>query len=60
MRLPSVTFRQPPPLEAAVTPIETCDLQIAARALANNLIPVTHNTREFGRVVGLQFEDWEA
>lgn len=35
------------------------DLQIAAIALANNLILVTHNTREFSRVDGLRFEDWE-
>jgi len=30
-----------------------------AVALANNLILVTHNTREFSRVAGLQIEDWE-
>jgi tRNA(fMet)-specific endonuclease VapC len=35
------------------------DLQIAAIALANNLTLVTHNTREFERVEGLQVEDWE-
>lgn len=29
-------------------------------ALANNLILVTHNVREFSRVQGLQIEDWEA
>jgi len=47
-------------LEAAGTPIGPHDLQIAAIALVNTLILVTHNTREFGRVVGLQIEDWEA
>jgi tRNA(fMet)-specific endonuclease VapC len=41
------------------TPIGPNDLQIAAIAMANNLILVTHNTREFGRVNGLQIEDWE-
>jgi tRNA(fMet)-specific endonuclease VapC len=41
------------------TPIGPNDLQIAAIAMANNLILVTHNTREFGRVSGLQIEDWE-
>jgi tRNA(fMet)-specific endonuclease VapC len=41
------------------TPIGPYDLQIAAIALANNLILVTHNTREFNRVNGLQIEDWE-
>src|SRR5215510_14666683 len=35
------------------------DMMIAAIALVNNLIVVTHNTREYGRVVGLQIEDWE-
>jgi tRNA(fMet)-specific endonuclease VapC len=41
------------------TPIGAYDLQIAAIALANNLILVTHNTREFNRVLDLQTEDWE-
>jgi len=35
------------------------DLMIAAIALANGLILITHNTREFGRVTNLQIEDWE-
>jgi tRNA(fMet)-specific endonuclease VapC len=34
------------------------DLQIAAIAKAENLILITHNTRKFGRVPGLQLEDW--
>ena len=41
------------------TPIGPYDLQIAAIALANNLILVTHNVREFSRVNGLKIEDWE-
>ena len=41
------------------TPIGPYDLQIAAIALVNNLILVTHNTREFKRVEGLKIEDWE-
>ncbi|MBD2493574.1 type II toxin-antitoxin system VapC family toxin [Nostoc sp. FACHB-280] len=41
------------------TPISLNDLQIASIALANNLILVTHNVREFSRVNGLQIEDWE-
>lgn len=40
-------------------PIRAYDLQIVAIALANNLMLVTHNTKEFGRVDGLQVEDWE-
>jgi len=39
------------------TPIGAYDYQIAAIALANNLILVTHNTKEFQRVPNL--EDWE-
>lgn len=46
-------------LANAGTPIGPYDLQIAAIALANNLILVTHNTREFSRVPGLLLEDWE-
>jgi tRNA(fMet)-specific endonuclease VapC len=46
-------------LEIRGMPIGAYDLQIAAITLANNLTLVTHNTREFGRVDGLQIEDWE-
>lgn len=46
-------------LASAGTPIGSYDLQIAAIALANNLILVTHNTREFERVDELRVEDWE-
>ena len=35
------------------------DMLIAATALAQGLILVTHNTAEFGRVLGLKVEDWE-
>ena len=41
------------------TPIGPNDLMIAATALANRLTLVTHNTAEFGRVPGLQLEDWQ-
>ena len=40
-------------------PIGPYDLQIAAIALAHDLILVTHNTREFARVPGLKLEDWQ-
>lgn len=36
------------------------DTMIAAHALVENLIVVTHNTRHFERVPGLQLEDWTA
>jgi len=32
---------------------------IAATAVANGLILVTHNTAEFDRIEGLVVEDWE-
>ncbi len=34
------------------------DLRLAAVALENNLIVVTRNLRDFGRVPGLHTEDW--
>lgn len=46
-------------LETRGISIGAYDLQIAAIALTNNLTLVSHNTREFGRVDGLQVEDWE-
>jgi tRNA(fMet)-specific endonuclease VapC len=46
-------------LEQAGTPIGPNDLLIAATALSHDLVLVTHNTREFPRVAGLQIEDWE-
>lgn len=42
------------------TPIGANDLFIAATALAHNLTLITHNTAEFGRIPGLQMQDWEA
>lgn len=36
------------------------DLQIAAVALHHGLTLVTHNTREFERILGLNMEDWES
>ncbi|MDT9206230.1 MAG: type II toxin-antitoxin system VapC family toxin [Limnospira sp. PMC 1256.20] len=47
-------------LEFKGTPIGSYDLQIAAISLAHHLTLVTHNVREFSRVEGLQWEDWEA
>lgn len=40
------------------TPIGNMDMLIAAHAKSEGLIIVTHNTREFERVDGLQLEDW--
>ncbi len=46
-------------LERKGTLIGPYDMQIAAIALANNFVLVTHNTGEFSRVEGLQLDDWE-
>jgi tRNA(fMet)-specific endonuclease VapC len=45
-------------LERTGTPFGTNDLWIAAHALAEGLVVVTGNVREFRRVVGLAVEDW--
>jgi tRNA(fMet)-specific endonuclease VapC len=42
------------------TPIGDNDMLIASIALANDLILVTHNVREFARVPGLRYMDWNA
>jgi tRNA(fMet)-specific endonuclease VapC len=39
-------------------PIGELDTQIAAHALAQTLILVTHNTRHFEMIGGLDVEDW--
>jgi tRNA(fMet)-specific endonuclease VapC len=36
------------------------DMLIAAHALALDAVLVTHNTREFAGIPGLEVEDWEA
>jgi tRNA(fMet)-specific endonuclease VapC len=40
------------------TPIGPYDVLIAGQAMARNMTLITRNTDEFGRVPGLQFEDW--
>lgn len=35
------------------------DVLIAGQALARRPILITHNTREFARVPGLRFENWQ-
>jgi len=47
-------------LASAGTPIGPYDVLIAGQARARNLILITHNTEEFGRVPGLRFDDWQA
>ena len=46
-------------VEKSGTPIGPNDLLIASIALANDIILVTHNTREFKRVKGIMINDWE-
>jgi tRNA(fMet)-specific endonuclease VapC len=45
-------------LENRGKPIGPYDVLIAGTALANKAVLVTHNTSEFGRIEGLQLEDW--
>jgi tRNA(fMet)-specific endonuclease VapC len=45
-------------LEYQGTPIGAMDMLIAAHALAEEAVLVTHNGREFERVPGLRIEDW--
>lgn len=45
-------------LERRGTPIGTLDTMIAAHALSRQALLVTHNTREFAQVSGLQLADW--
>jgi tRNA(fMet)-specific endonuclease VapC len=47
-------------LEAEGTQIGPYDLLIAAQALRSNATLVTANVSEFGRVSGLQWQDWSA
>ena len=47
-------------LERAGQPIGPLDTMIAAHALAQDLILVTNNEREFRRVPGLRVENWAA
>lgn len=42
------------------TPIGPYDVLIAGQAKSRNLILVTNNTDEFGRVPGLRLDDWQA
>jgi tRNA(fMet)-specific endonuclease VapC len=46
-------------LETIGTPMGGNDMLIAAIAISNDLTLVTHNCREFERVAGLKFKDWE-
>ena len=41
------------------TPIGSYDGLIAGQALARNLVLVTRNTHEFGRVPDLRLENWQ-
>lgn len=45
-------------LERAGTPIGPLDTLIAAQAVARKLVLVSNNEREFGRIPGLQIQNW--
>ncbi len=46
-------------VEARGAHLGAMDYMIAAIGLANDLTLVTHNVREFSRVPGLLYDDWE-
>jgi tRNA(fMet)-specific endonuclease VapC len=46
-------------LEKRGTPLDDFDLAIAAHALESQATLVTSNVKHFGRVPGLEVEDWE-
>ena len=45
-------------LESSGSPIGALDAMIGAQGIANNLTVITHNTKEFSRIPGIQLEDW--
>ena len=45
-------------LKALRLNVRHMDLRIAASALENGAVVVTHNQRDFGRIPGLSVEDW--
>ncbi len=45
-------------LEKQGTPIGAYDLEIAAQAMARDIVVVTNNVKEFARVPGLKVENW--
>jgi tRNA(fMet)-specific endonuclease VapC len=45
-------------LEQQGMPIGPLDMQIAAHALAADLVLVSNNLREFKRVAGLKLDNW--
>ena len=46
-------------LAAKGTPIGPYDIIIAATAVHSNLTLITHNIKEFSRIMSLKIEDWE-
>ena len=45
-------------LESAGITVGVLDVMIAAQGVSNNLTVVTHNTREFIRIPGINLDDW--
>ena len=67
LRFPTLTFNSQDAYQAGKIratlqqkgmPIGAYDTLIAGQAIAQNLILITHNVKEFERVNGLKFEDW--
>jgi tRNA(fMet)-specific endonuclease VapC len=47
-------------VERAGNPVGPNDLFIAAIAMANKMVLLTHNSKEFQHIEGLQIKDWGA
>ncbi|MBO3464485.1 type II toxin-antitoxin system VapC family toxin [Aetokthonos hydrillicola] len=45
-------------LRKAGTPIDDIDILIAGIAIANDLVIITNNQRDFEKIEGLEIEDW--
>ncbi len=58
LAFPQPTIQRFQRLRALRLNVGLMDLRLAAVALENNLIIVTRNMRDFGRIAGLQTEDW--
>ncbi|ULJ61940.1 type II toxin-antitoxin system VapC family toxin [Wielerella bovis] len=67
LRFPTLTFNSQDAYHAGKiranlqkqgTPIGAYDTLIAGQAIAQNLILISHNVKEFERIEGLKFENW--
>ena len=58
LKRPRITGRFRAELERAEVPGGPHDMQIGGHARSEGLIVVTNNVREFGRMLGIEAENW--